>query len=352
MGEMPSGLSSPQASPRAPLLSVRGLRKHFPLPQSLLELGLARLRRQVAPVVRAVDGVSFDLDRSETLGIVGESGCGKTTLGRTVLRLLEPTEGRIVFQGTNLAALPRAELRQLRPRMQIVFQDPAGSLNPRKSVTQVLSRALRVAGVRSGPARRERVAALLDAVRLEAGVADRYPHQLSGGQKQRVSIARALATEPAFIVADEPVSSLDVSVQAQVLGILADLQRDRGLSLLFISHDLSVVRQVSHRIAVMYLGRIVELGPTPKVIHSPAHPYTQSLLASVPRLHRRRRRAGDLLTGEAPSPLSPPSGCPFHPRCPAQQIPLCRERQPALREVRPGHSVACHLVEGNEAPES
>lgn len=345
---MPPGVTGSRTVPEAPLLSVRGLHKHFPLRRSLLEAGLARLRREQPQLVRAVDGVSFDLHRSETLGIVGESGCGKTTLGRTVLRLLEPSEGAVVFEGTDLCSLARRELRRLRPRMQIVFQDPAASLNPRKSTGQIIRRALRVAGVRQRAERQKRMAGLLRSVRLEPEAAGRYPHQLSGGQKQRVSIARALATEPAFIVADEPVSSLDVSVQAQILRILAELQQERGLSLLFISHDLSVVRQVSHRIAVMYLGKIVEIGRTSDVIGHPAHPYTQSLLAAVPRLRRRRLLSQRLLAGETPSATSPPTGCHFHPRCPASQIAACQERSPDVRDLGGGHSAACHLLNREE----
>jgi len=272
---------------REPVLAVRNLRKHFPVRQSLVEQALTRLRGTRPPATPAVDGVSFDLYPSETLGLVGESGCGKTTLGWSLLRLIEPTDGQVLFQDRNLARLRASELRPLRLRMQIVFQDPAGSLNPRRTAGQAVSRALAVAGATSRADRRGRIGELFRVVGLEPELAGRYPHQLSGGQKQRVSIGRALATDPDLLIADEPVSSLDVSVQAQILSLIVELQRERGLALLFISHDLSVVRQVSDRIAVMYAGRLVEIGPASVIIGSPCHPYTQSLIDAVPRLHQR-----------------------------------------------------------------
>ena len=330
--------------PGAPLLSVRDLRKHFVLEDSLLEGTLRRLRGRRPRALRAVDGVSFDLYPGETLGVVGESGCGKTTLGRTVLRLLEPTEGTIEFGGADLGGLSPAQLRPLRRHMQIVFQDPAASLNPRKTVREMLCQALRAAGMGTGQDRVTRMFELLSDTGLEPEVNARYPHQLSGGQKQRVSIARALATEPEFIVADEPVSSLDVSVQAQILHLLAALQERRGMSMLFISHDLSVVRQVSHRIAVMYMGRIVELGPADAVVHAPLHPYTRALLAAVPDLRRPHLLSAEaVIEDEAPG-APPGGGCAFVPRCPLARAGVCRERVPALVERAPGHEAACHVT--------
>ncbi len=344
---MSSGLRQHINPNASAVLSVRRLRKDFPLRRSWLDAALIRLQRQAIPVVQAVDDVSFEVYAGETLGIVGESGCGKTTLGRTILQLLEPTGGQILFQGTDLSRLSGQQLRSLRQSMQIIFQDPAASLNPRKTVEQTISRALKVAGVRTRSERQSRLRSLLGQVSLEPQVAQRYPHQLSGGQKQRVSIARALATEPDFIVADEPVSSLDVSVQAQILNLLIRLQRERGLSMLFISHDLSVVRQLSDRIAVMYLGKIVEIAPTEDIVRLPRHPYTQSLLEAVPRLHHGHLLTPELIAGEWIESLSPSSGCPFHPRCSAQQVDECREAVPALVEVDSGHSVACHIIRGS-----
>lgn len=341
---MPQSLASGENAAREPLLSVRGLRKHFPVRQSVLELAVGRLRGTQPPVGKAVDGVSFDLYPSEALGLVGESGCGKTTLGWSALRLIEPTEGQMVFRGQDLVRLPKAQLRRVRPRLQIIFQDPTGSLNARKTVAQTIGAGLRAGGVRARSERRARLGSLLAAVGLEPEFAGRYPHQLSGGQKQRVSIGRALATSPDLLIADEPVSSLDVSVQAQILSLIVDLRRERGLALLFISHDLSVVRQVSDRIAVMYAGRIVEIGPTQAIIDAPLHPYSQALIDAVPRLHERRH----LLAGRPPaggllSATWPDTGCPFAPRCPADRVDACQELMPDLREVAPEHSVACHL---------
>ncbi len=329
---------------REPVLAVRNLRKHFPVRQSLVEQALTRLRGRRPPTAPAVDGVSFDLFPAETLGLVGESGCGKTTLGWSILRLMEPTDGQVVFQGRNLAHLKASELRSLRRRMQVVFQDPAGSLNPRRTAGQAVSRALAVAGATFRADRRERIGELFRVVGLEPDLAGRYPHQLSGGQKQRVSIGRALATDPDLLVADEPVSSLDVSVQAQILSLIVELQRERGLALLFISHDLSVVRQVSDRIAVMYAGRLVEVGSASVIIDSPCHPYTQSLIDAVPRLHQRHHLLARDPLQAAPGAIGPQAGCPFQPRCAAQQTDACRQVVPELAEVAAGHSVACHLV--------
>lgn len=341
---MPSGLTTSRASGSEPALSVRALRKHFPLRRSALGAAMNRLRGLEPPVNLAVDDVSFDIQPSEALGLVGESGCGKTTLGWSILRLIEPTGGQVIFHGQDLAHLPPHELRSVRPRMQIIFQDPSGSLNARKTVAQAINRGLAAGGVRSRSERRERLASLLQSVGLEPELARRYPHQLSGGQKQRVSIGRALATAPELLIADEPVSSLDVSVQAQILNLIVELQHERGLALLFISHDLSVVRQVSDRIAVMYTGRIVEMGPTGAVIGSPRHPYAQTLIDAVPRLHQHRHLvAQGPRPGTAPGLARPEAGCPFRPRCRAEQMDGCREVVPELIEVAPGHAVACHL---------
>jgi oligopeptide/dipeptide ABC transporter ATP-binding protein len=341
---MPSGVTAPDRPANGPVLSVRGLRKHFPLRRSVLETAVGRLRGLRPLVTRAVDDVSFDVRPSEALGLVGESGCGKTTLGWSILRLIEPTSGQVIFRGQDLAGLPRHELRSVRPRMQIIFQDPTGSLNARKTAGQAMERGLAAGGVRRRVDQRERLASLLQSVGLEPQLARRYPHELSGGQKQRVSIGRALATGPELLIADEPVSSLDVSVQAQILNLIVELQHERGLALLFISHDLSVVRQVSDRIAVMYAGRIVEIGPTDSIIGSPRHPYAQALIDAVPRLHEHRH-----LVARGPRPIStpavtgPPTGCSFQPRCSAAQTDACREVAPELTEVAPGHAVACHL---------
>ena len=294
------------------------------------------------PPVRAVDGLSFTVGRGETLALVGESGCGKTTVGRTLLRLLAPTAGRATFDGTDLFALQGNALRAMRRRMQIVFQDPYSSLDPRMTVAASVAEGIEIHRLARGAAVRTRVEALLAEVGLDPSYADKYPHEFSGGQRQRIGIARALAVEPQFIVCDEPVSALDVSVQAQVLNLLADLQRARGLSYLFIAHDLAVVRQLAHRVAVMYLGRIVELGPTEEVLAHPRHPYTQALLSSVPEPDPGAKRARVVLAGEPPSPSAPPSGCAFHPRCPhPARDARCSSERPELRPLR-GGEVACH----------
>ena len=300
--------------------------------------------------VRAVDGVSFEVARGETLALVGESGCGKSSVGRTILRLQEPTAGRFVFDGTDVFALDRSALRRLRRRMQIICQDPYSSLNPRMTVGTAVAEGIEIHGLARGPEVGRRVAALLQEVGLDPGYARRYPHEFSGGQRQRIGIARALAVEPSFIVCDEPVSALDVSVQAQVLNLLADLQRDRGLSYLFIAHDLAVVRQIAQRVAVMYLGRIVESGPTEALLASPRHPYTVALLSAVPEPDPTRRRSRIVLSGDLPSPSNPPPGCPFHTRCfhPARNE-RCRTEVPALRPVG-ATVVACHYAETTPAP--
>jgi oligopeptide transport system ATP-binding protein len=319
-----------------PLLRVRDLKKHFPIRRGLFGGSQGQ--------VKAVDGVSFDLWRGETLGLVGESGCGKSTTGRTVLRLLEPTAGEIHFDGQDVRSLDSHGLRALRRRAQIVFQDPFGSLNPRMSVGAMLEEALAVHRL-GGPNRRSRVVELLERVGLRAEHVDRYPHEFSGGQRQRLGIARALSVEPDFLVLDEPVSALDVSVQAQVVNLLEDLQRDLGLTYLFIAHDLALVEHVSDRVAVMYLGRIVELADSSDLYRDPEHPYTRALLSAVPRPDPQGRegRQRVVLEGDVPSPSAPPPGCPFHPRCPHPlKDDSCRSVLPVMKGASKGHLAACH----------
>ena len=322
----------------APLLQVTNLVKHFQVGGGLFG-GRGGL-------VRAVDGVSFDIRRGETLGLVGESGCGKTTTGRCILQLERPTSGQILFEGRDLTALDENELRPIRRKMQVIFQDPYSSLNPRMTVGQIIAEPLAVHGIVADRARRAaRVRELLAHVGLLPQHALRYPHQLSGGQRQRVGIARALAVEPSLIICDEPVSALDVSIQAQIINLLEDLQAQFGLTYLFVAHDLSVVRHISDRVAVMYLGKIAEITDRKSLYDSPLHPYTKALLSAVPipdpALEAQREWL--VLGGEVPSPLNPPPGCVFHPRCPIA-IDRCRGEIPALREVRPGHRAACLLA--------
>jgi len=325
-----------QALNGGPLLTVTELVKHY---------AAGGLFSRPGPPVRAVDGVSFEIACGETLGLVGESGCGKSTVGRTILRLQEPTSGSTVFDGVDVFALGRVELRRLRRRMQIVFQDPYGSLNPRMRIGDAVAEGIEIHRLATRSEIPKRVAGLLEEVGLDPGYARRYPHEFSGGQRQRVGIARALAVEPSFVVCDEPVSALDVSVQAQVLNLLVDLQRRRGLSYLFIAHDLAVVRQVAHRVAVMYLGRIVETGPIEALLNTPRHPYTVALLSAVPEPDPAGQKQRIVLPGDPPSPSAPPSGCPFHPRCfhPAKSD-RCRTALPLLRPVV-SSQVACHYAE-------
>ena len=318
----------------APLLTVTDLKKHF------------RVRRGVpweqAGVVRAVDGVSFTLREGETLGLVGESGCGKSTTGRCILRLLEPTAGRVVFDGLSVFDAGREEMRRLRRQMQIIFQDPYSSLNPRMSVEQIVGEGMVIHRLARGAERRDRIADLLRKVGLSPDHMKRYPHEFSGGQRQRIGIARALAVSPSLIIADEPISALDVSIQAQVLNLLQDLQEEFGLTYLFIAHDLRVVEHISDRVAVMYLGQIVELADSRELYRNPLHPYTQALMSAIPIPDPTVKRERVILKGDPPSPLRPPSGCRFHTRCPKRFEP-CDRQEPVFREVQRGHWVSCHL---------
>ena len=317
-----------------PLLEVHGLKKHFPITRGVFS--------RTVGYVKAVDGVSFTMHRGETLGLVGESGCGKTTAGRSILRLIEATAGRVLFNGADVFDLKRSELRAVRRRMQIIFQDPYSSLNPRMTVGGMLAEALRIHKLTDGSDTRERVAELLETVGLRPDYARRYPHEFSGGQRQRIGISRALAVNPEFIVADEPVSALDVSIQAQIINLLQDLQGRFGLTFLFVAHDLSVVKHISNRIAVMYLGRIVEIAESRTLCSDPQHPYTRALLSAVPEPDPRVRKQRTVLTGDVPSPANVPPGCPFHPRCPERED-ACTKIVPELLEIDANHSVACIL---------
>ncbi len=320
------------------LLRVEDLVMHFPIYQGVI-------RRQVG-AVHAVDGVSFEIYKGETLGLVGESGCGKSTTGRAILRLYKPTGGHVYYEGTDLATLSEREMRKMRRKLQIIFQDPYASLNPRMTVADIVGEPLIVHKVASGKEVQERVQELLGLVGLNPAFADRYPHEFSGGQRQRIGVARSLALQPDLIICDEPISALDVSIQAQVINLLEDLQEQFGLTYLFIAHDLSVVRHISDRVAVMYLGVIVELAERSELYDHPLHPYSQALLSAVPIpdpvAEERRQRI--ILEGDVPSPVNPPSGCRFRTRCPIAEA-ICSEEKPAWREVKPGHFVACHLVQ-------
>jgi len=322
-----------------PLVSAAGLSKHYAI------RGGAFLRRQTA-AIRAMDGVDLDIMPGETLGLVGESGCGKSTLGRTLIRLIEPTDGTILFDGADITALDAKAMQPKRRAMQIIFQDPYGALNPRMSVEDIVMEPLVIHGARADAATRALVADMLRLVGLPQRAASRFPHEFSGGQRQRVGIARALALKPRFVVCDEPVSALDVSVQAQIVNLLQDLQTELGLTYLFIAHDLSVVKHISDRVAVMYLGKIVEIAEKRMIYAAPQHPYTQALIAAVPVLRPQDRGRGRRarLAGDIPSALNPPAGCRFHTRCP-HVMSICRTQEPLLRITTAGHKVACHLTE-------
>ncbi|MBV9828103.1 MAG: ABC transporter ATP-binding protein [Alphaproteobacteria bacterium] len=328
------------AAETAPLLQVRGLRMHFPVSEGMLA------RRHIGHV-KAVDGVDLAIGRGETLGLVGESGCGKTTMGRCILRLETPTEGEIIYDGRDIAHFNRKQMVALRRRIQVIFQDPYSSLNPRMKVGSIIAEPMHVHGVEPDATKRNaRVRELLTLCGLNPGFADRYPHEMSGGQRQRVGIARALALNPEFIVCDEAVSALDVSIQAQIINLLEDLREKLNLTYLFIAHDLSVVRHICHRVAVMYLGRIVELAGSDELFDNPLHPYTRALLAAVPIPDPtiEASRTFQPVAGEVPSPINPPPGCVFHPRC-SLAVAECRQTRPELRELRPGHWVACSQVQ-------
>ena len=324
----------------SPFLNVEGLVKHYQQPRTLAE----RLMGKPQRIVHAVNGVSFHLARGETLGLIGESGCGKSTLGRSVLRLHEPSAGKVQFDGLDVTSLAHADMTRLRARMQIIFQDPYASLNPRKTVRDIVTLPLAIQGQTDVAARNEQVQSMLRRVGLRPDQFDRYPHQFSGGQRQRVGIARALVSRPALVVCDEPVSALDVSIKAQILELLAELRAEFALTYLFISHDIGVVAYLADRIAVMYLGEIVETGPTREVMRSPQHPYTQALMSAVPRVSAAGRSQRIVLKGDLPSPLAPPSGCKFHTRCP-HAMPRCAEQAPPpmIRPDSDGHQVTCWL---------
>ena len=321
------------------LLEIRNLKKHFPVGEGLFSRGKG--------AVKAVDGVNLTINEGETVGLVGESGCGKSTLGRTILRLIEPTSGEVIFQGKNLLTMPQRELRDMRRQMQIIFQDPYASLNPRMRVGDIVGEGLEIHKLAKGKAKRDRVMELLHQVGLREDHYDRYPHEFSGGQRQRIGIARALAVSPKFIVCDEPVSSLDVSIQAQIINLLQELQEKMHLTYLFISHDLRVVEHISHRVAIMYLGKVVEIAKGETIYRDAKHPYTRALLSAVPIPDMSRKKERVVLEGDVPSPVNPPPGCTFHPRCSFREA-LCSQSEPPLDFAADGHGVACHVFGPNK----
>jgi peptide/nickel transport system ATP-binding protein len=328
--------ASPSVAPGEPILEIRDLRMHFPVHEGVFN--------RTAKFCKAVDGVTLTLNAGETLGLVGESGCGKSTLGKCIVRLNQPTAGEIVFEGTDLAPLKRSALKPFRRHLQMVFQDPVESLNARHTIGEILTEPFIIHGIGDAGSRKASVAALLDRVGLPANAADRYPFEFSGGQRQRIGLARAIALNPRMLVCDEPVSALDVSIQSQVLNLFLDLQREMGLSYLFIAHNLAVVKHVSDRIAIMYLGRVVELAPADEIYKAPRHPYTRALISAIPQPEPRRKSKRIIMVGDVPSPIDPPSGCPFHPRCP-HATDKCRNEVPTLRTAPnaiPGHTVSCH----------
>ena len=338
MAVAPTSSETQEGAAAPTLLDVRDLVMHFPLTQGVI------FQRKVG-AVRAVDGLSFTIRKGETLGLVGESGCGKSTTGRAILQLYRPTSGTVQFEGVELTRLKGEALRKMRRQVQMIFQDPYASLNPRMTVGSIIGEPLDIHGLARGREKQQRVEELLRVVGLNPYFANRYPHEFSGGQRQRIGIARALAVNPSFIVCDEPISALDVSIQAQIINLLEELQDEFGLTYLFIAHDLSVVRHISDRIAVMYLGKIVELADRLELYEQPLHPYTKALLSAVPipdpTIERKRERI--ILTGDVPSPVNPPPGCRFHTRCPLADT-ICREQEPEFREVTPGHWAACHFA--------
>ena len=321
------------------LMEIKHLKKYFPVNQGIM----SRLKREDRPVVKAVDDVNFSIYSGETLALVGESGCGKSTMGRSLLRLIEPTEGTVLFEGKDVLKLSGEELKKTRRDMQIVFQDPYASLHPRMTVREIISEPLYIHNIGTKAEREKRVEFLMDKVGLSQKVKNRFPHEFSGGQRQRIGIAKALALNPKLVICDEPVSALDVSVQAQVINLFKDLQKEFSLTYLFISHDLSVINHISDRVGVMYLGKLVEIAETSELFDRPAHPYTQALLSARPMIHQKDRLERIILEGELPTPLNPPKGCRFHTRCPLK-MERCEVEEPVMKEIGAKHQAACHLV--------